>query len=51
VTVSTLILTLNEEINIGECLESLDWCDDIVVLDSLSTDGTRAIAERHGVRW
>ena len=49
-TVSTLILTLNEEINIGECLESLDWCDDIVVLDSLSTDGTRAIAERHGVR-
>ena len=50
VTVSTLILTLNEEINIGECLESLSWCDDIVVLDSLSTDRTRAIAEGYGAR-
>jgi glycosyltransferase involved in cell wall biosynthesis len=50
VTVSTLILTLNEQINIGECLASLSWCDDIVVLDSLSTDGTRAIAESHGAR-
>jgi glycosyltransferase involved in cell wall biosynthesis len=50
VTVSTLILTLNEEINIGDCLESLSWCDDVVVLDSLSTDRTCEIAERHGAR-
>jgi glycosyltransferase involved in cell wall biosynthesis len=50
VSVSVLILTLNEEINIGECLESLSWCDDIVVLDSMSTDGTRAIAEGLGAR-
>jgi glycosyltransferase involved in cell wall biosynthesis len=50
VTVSALVLTLNEEINIGECLDSLAWCDDIVVLDSLSTDRTRAIAEQHGAR-
>jgi glycosyltransferase involved in cell wall biosynthesis len=50
VSVSVLILTLNEEINIGECLESLSWCDDIVVLDSMSTDGTRAIAEKLGAR-
>jgi glycosyltransferase involved in cell wall biosynthesis len=50
VGVSVLILTLNEEINIGACLESLSWCDDIVVLDSLSTDRTRAIAEAQGVR-
>ncbi len=49
-TVSTLILTLNEEINIGACLESLSWCDDIVVLDSLSTDTTRVVAERFGAR-
>ena len=49
-TVSALILTLNEEINIGACLESLSWCDDIVVLDSLSTDGTRALAEQRGAR-
>ena len=49
-SVSTLILTLDEEINIGDCLESLSWCDDIVVLDSLSTDRTRAIAEGYGAR-
>jgi glycosyltransferase involved in cell wall biosynthesis len=50
VTVSVLVLTLNEEINIGACLESLAWCDDIVVLDSLSTDRTRAVAEERGAR-
>lgn len=49
-TVSALILTLNEEINVGECLSSLAWCDDVVVLDSLSTDRTRAIAEERGAR-
>jgi glycosyltransferase involved in cell wall biosynthesis len=49
-SVSVLILTLNEEINIAECLESVSWCDDIVVLDSLSTDRTRKIAEDNGVR-
>ena len=32
--VSVLILTLNEEINIGACLDGLSWSDDIVVLDS-----------------
>jgi glycosyltransferase involved in cell wall biosynthesis len=50
VNVSVLILTLNEEINIGACLESLEWCDDVVVLDSLSTDATQAIAEKYGAR-
>jgi glycosyltransferase involved in cell wall biosynthesis len=49
-SVSVLILTLNEEINIGACLDSLTWCDDIVVLDSLSNDRTRAIAEERGAR-
>jgi len=50
VSVSVLILTLNEEINLGACLETLFWCDDVVVFDSLSTDRTRAIADEHGVR-
>lgn len=48
--VSALILTLNEEINLGDCLESLSWCDDVVVLDSLSTDRTRPIASEWGTR-
>jgi glycosyltransferase involved in cell wall biosynthesis len=50
VTVSALILTLNEEINIAACLDSLSWCDDIVVLDSLSSDRTAAMAEERGAR-
>lgn len=49
-TVSVLILTLNEEINLGACLDSLAWCDDVVVFDSLSTDATTAIAAARGAR-
>ena len=35
---SILILTKNEEINMRDCMESVSWCDDVVVLDSLSDD-------------
>lgn len=48
--ISVLILTLNEEANLLRCLESLKWWDDIVVLDSFSTDKTVAIARQHGVQ-
>jgi len=48
--VSVLILTLNEETNLGECLDCCSWCDDIVVFDSLSTDRTREIALARGAR-
>lgn len=48
--VSILILTLNEEQNLPACLESVKWCDDIVVLDSFSTDRTVKIARAAGVR-
>jgi glycosyltransferase involved in cell wall biosynthesis len=48
--VSVLVLTLNEEINIGSCLDSLSWSDDIVVLDSLSQDETAKIALARGAR-
>ena len=47
---SILILTKNEEANIGACLDSLSWCDDVVVLDSHSTDRTRDIATARGAR-
>lgn len=49
-SVSTLIMTLNEEENLGRCLESLRWCDDIVVLDSFSEDRTVEIARAAGAR-
>jgi glycosyltransferase involved in cell wall biosynthesis len=48
--ISVLILTLNEDFNIGACLDSVSWCDDVVVLDSMSTDRTQAIAEARGAR-
>lgn len=48
--VSVLVLTLNEEINIGACLQTLAWSDDVVVLDSYSTDKTTRIAAECGAR-
>ena len=47
---SILILTKNEEANIAACLDSVAWCDDVVVLDSHSTDRTREIAAARGAR-
>jgi hypothetical protein len=47
---SVLILTLNEESDLPCCLESVAECDDIVVLDSGSTDRTREIAREVGAR-
>jgi glycosyltransferase involved in cell wall biosynthesis len=49
-SVSILILTLNEEMNLSDCLESVKWSDDIVVLDSFSSDRTVKIAEEMGAR-
>lgn len=43
--VSVLVLTKDEEVNIASCLRTLSFSDDIVVLDSLSTDRTVEIAE------
>jgi len=48
--VSVLILTLNEETNLPACLESVSWSDDVVVLDSFSTDRTVEIAAAAGAR-
>ena len=48
--ISVLILTLDEEQNLPGCLDSLRWCDDIVILDSGSTDATVALAARAGAR-
>jgi glycosyltransferase involved in cell wall biosynthesis len=47
-----LILAKNEERNIGHALESIaGWADAVHVVDSGSTDGTRAICERYGARF
>ncbi len=49
---SAVIITLNEERNIGRCIDSvIDIADDIVVVDSGSTDRTEAICKEKGVRY
>ena len=48
VPVSVIVLTKDEEANIGRCLESLAWADQLVVVDSGSADATRAIARSLG---
>jgi glycosyltransferase involved in cell wall biosynthesis len=48
--VSVLILTLNEEVNIADCIDCCAWSDDVVVYDSLSKDRTREIALAKGAR-
>src|ERR1051325_1376739 len=49
-SISVLILTLNEEQNLPRCLESVRWSDDVVVLDSFSSDRTVEIAKQFGAR-
>lgn len=49
---SVVIITFNEERNIGRCLESVrDIADDIVIVDSFSTDGTEAICRKYPVNF
>jgi len=48
--VTAMIFTLDEEIHLPSCLESLRWCDDIVIIDSFSSDRTLEIARLAGAR-
>lgn len=48
---SAVVLTLNEETHLPDCLASLRWADEVVVFDSFSTDATRAIAEQGRARF
>ena len=47
---SAVVTTLDNAATLDACLQSLRFCDDMVVLDSGSGDGTQAIAERFGAR-
>jgi glycosyltransferase involved in cell wall biosynthesis len=48
--ISAIVVCFNEKENIGPCLDSLTWCDEIVVVDSFSTDGTVEICRRYTER-
>src|SRR6266567_1705870 len=49
-TLSIAIVALNEEANLGRVLESVRWADEIIVVDSGSTDRTCDIAREYGAR-
>jgi glycosyltransferase involved in cell wall biosynthesis len=53
---SVVTIALNEERNIVDCLESVRWADELIVVDSGSTDRTVELARQHGatvmqVQW
>ena len=43
--ITAIITSFNEEINIQECLESVLWADEVLLVDSFSTDRTVEIAK------
>ncbi len=47
---SAIVITKNEAANIGECLDSLAFCDELIVVDCGSTDATMEIARGKGAR-
>jgi glycosyltransferase involved in cell wall biosynthesis len=50
IRISAVIITFNEQDHIERCLQSLLWADEIVVVDSGSTDQTPAICRKYRVR-
>ncbi len=46
ISLTVIILTYNESVNIAGCLSSLDWADDVVVVDSFSSDQTIPLAQQ-----
>lgn len=49
-TICAIVLTHNSAKSLEECLASLTFCDEVLVVDDASTDGTRKIASEKGAR-
>src|SRR5580658_4551615 len=48
--ISAVIIAFNEELDIARAIASLAWCDEVLVVDSGSTDGTLAVCEAYGCK-
>lgn len=49
--ISAVLITLNAEKHLDAVLTALEFCEEILILDSGSTDKTQEIAAEHGARW
>lgn len=50
--ISLIVLTYNEDVNLGKCLRSVDGLvSEIIIVDSGSTDRTKEIAEKYGAKF
>ena len=49
-SISVILITLNEEDKLAGCLESVSWADEVVLVDSGSTDRTMEIAREKGAK-
>lgn len=48
--VTAVIIAKNEELMLAACLETLTWCDELLLIDCASTDQTPVIADKYGAR-
>lgn len=49
--ISAYVITRNESAKLGDCLKSLEWTDEIVVIDDFSSDATPDICDKYGVSF
>ena len=50
-TLSVIIITKNEEVDLPACLKSVSFADEIIIVDNGSTDQTSEIAEQFNVKF
>jgi hypothetical protein len=50
VTIAAVVISLNEAQNLPRCLNSVQWCNELLLVDSGSTDGSQSIASGLGAR-
>ena len=51
IPITVIIFTLNEQIHLPSCFDALQWCDDVIVVDSFSSDNTEIICQQRGARF